>query len=168
MSTRTDRNGKPLPPIQILEEMQRIGNQEIDGDAELTRMLSDLDRAKATWRRAAAEFDTVRFLLEGLPAQIAGLEAEVAALNERRPAVVAAALLAHGRFTADDELLARRAELLLNIERLRIAKPALEAEAHLRNRLVGQAANPAQNIEDAIDKRRRELKLAEARRRCGF
>lgn len=162
------KTGKALEPIEVLEEIQRIGNQEIDGDAELMRMLSDLDRAKSTWRRAASEFDTVRFLLEGLPAQIAGLEAEVAALNERRPAVVAAALLADGDFKADDELLSRRAELLLNIERLHIAKPALEAEAQRRNRIVGQAANPAQNIEDAIDKRRRELKLAEARRRCGF
>lgn len=162
------RTGKPLEPIEILEEMQRIGNQEIDGDAELTRMLSDLDAAKATWRRAAAEFDTVRFLLEGLPAQIAGLEAEVAEIEQRRPSVIADAILSGGNFAADDSLLSHRDALTRNIERLRIAKPALEAEAHLRNRLVGQAANPAQNIEDAIDKRRRELKLAEARRRCGF
>lgn len=168
MSTRTDRNGKPLPPIEILETAASIADSEVAGDAELTRMLADLDAAKATWRRAAAEFDTVRFLLEGLPAQIAGLEAEVAALNERRPAAIASALLADGDFSADDELLARRAGLLLNIERLRIAKPALEAEAQRRNRTLGQAANPTQNIEDAIDKRRRELKLAEARRRCGF
>ena len=44
------RTGKPLEPIEILEEMQRIGNQEIDGDAELTRMLADLDAAKARRR----------------------------------------------------------------------------------------------------------------------
>ena len=28
--------------------------------------------------------------------------------------------------------------------------------------------NRAQSLDDAIDQRRRELKLAEARRRCGF
>ena len=162
------RTGKPLEPIEVLEEMQRIGNQEIDGDAELTRMLSDLDRAKATWRRAAAEFDVVRFQLEGLPAQIAGLEAEVAALNERRPAAIASALLADGDFSADDELLVERDALLRQVERLTLAWPSLDAESQRRNRTLGQAANPVQSLEDSIDKRRRELKLAEARRRCGF
>lgn len=51
MSTRTDRNGKPLPPIEILETVANIADSEVDGDAALSKMLSDLDRAKATWRR---------------------------------------------------------------------------------------------------------------------
>lgn len=157
-----------MPPIEILETAASIADSEVDGDAALSKMLADLDSAKATWRRAAAEFDTVRFLLEGLPAQIAGLEAEVAALNERRPAVVAAALLADGDFSADDELLVERDALLRQVERLTLARPSLEAEAQRRNRTLGQAANPVQSLEDQIDKRRRELKLAEARRRCGF
>ncbi len=162
------KTGRPLEPLEVLEEVQRIENHEIDGDAELSKMLADLSVAKVTWRRAAAEFDTVRFMLEGLPDRISSLEAEVAALNERRPAVVASALLADGRFKADDELLVERDALLRQVERLTLARPSLEAEAQRRNRLVGQAANPVQSLEESIDKRRRELKLAEARRRCGF
>lgn len=162
------KTGRPLEPIEVLEEIQRIKDREVDGDAALSKMLADLDAAKVTWRRAAAEFDTVRFLLEGLPDRISRLEAEVADIEQRRPSAIAAALLAAGSFTADDELLARRAALLLNIERLRLSQTYLEAEALRRNRLVGQAANPVQSLEDAIDRRRRELKLAVARRRCGF
>lgn len=162
------KTGKALDPIEVLEAAARMGDGEVADDAELTRMLSDLDAAKVTWRRAAAEFDTVRFLIEGLPDRIASLEAEVADIDQRRPSAIAAALLADDGFTADDDLLSRRAALLLNIERLRLAKPAIEAEAQRRNRLVGQAANPVQSLEDAIDRRRRELKMAEARRRCGF
>jgi len=162
------KTGKALEPIEVLESAASIADSEVDGDAALSKMLADLDAAKATWRRAAAEFDSIRFVLERIPGQIAGLEAEVADIDQQRPSAIAAAILSGGDFEAHDSLLSRRAELLLKIERLRIAKPALEADAQRRNRLVGQAANPAQNIEDAIDKRRRELKLAEARRRCGF
>lgn len=166
MNARHPRTGKSQPRCEVLELAAQLKDSVVDADPQLKAWLAELTKAKAIWHAASADFDAIRFRVEAIPSEIRKAEEEVADIEINRPSIIAQATLGNGDFAADDELIKRRSELLLKIERMTLAKPALDSEMRQKNSAVARAVSPVQSLEDDIAKRRRELKLLEAERRC--
>lgn len=167
MNQRIDpRTGKTLPPIAVLEFAARLPDSAVDGDEEIAEWNAQLIPAREHWQGLCKSFDVIRFKIEGLLREVEEIQAEVSAIEDKRPAAIADALLADDNFCADDKLLTRRAALSLRAERIALAKTALERRQHEAERPVELAANIVRDLEGKIAERRRELKLSEAGRRC--
>jgi hypothetical protein len=166
MNTNHPRAGKSQPRYEVLEEIARIKDSEVDGDQQIQEQLAQLEQAKAEWHTAIQAFDKVRFILEGLPAAISAVNAEIESIDNQRPEAVAKSILGDGNFSADDALLEQRAALALRKERLTMAGHAIDGVMRQKNAVVAQAARPVQSIEDDLANRRKALKLTLAERRC--
>lgn len=167
MAKIDSRTGKALPTLAVLEEVARITDTEVDGDAEIQRMLAELNKATAAWQAAIKDFDLIRFRVSAIPAEIEKAQAEIAEIDEQRPAVIASAILNDDDYSADDALIKRRAALLLHIERLSLSVPSIEAVARQKNTVVARTAGPVQSLGEDIANRRKALKLALAEQRYG-
>ena len=89
-------------------------------------------------------------------------------IDSQRAEVIATSLIEGSDFSDNAELLEQRGDLERLIERLTIARPALEKRQRSLAREVELASNPCTHLEDRINSRRDALKLQEARRRHGY
>ncbi|MDP3537440.1 MAG: hypothetical protein Q8S26_01915 [Azonexus sp.] len=166
MNARHPRTGKSLPRYEVLELAAKLNDSEVDADPQLQAWLSELTKAKVIWHAAIADFDVIRFRVAAIPSEIEKAKAEISEIEAKRPSIIAQATLGNGDFSSDEELIKRRSELLLKIERITLSAPAIDSVMRQKNAVVAETARPVQSIEDSIAERRRELKLAEAERRC--
>jgi len=167
MTQRIDlRTGKPLPSIEVMETANRISNASIDGDAIISSLKERLEAAEAAWKKARENYDRPRFLIAGLPEQLAQIQAEIDEIDAERPRIIASALARGGDFTADDELLQRRAALALKAERIKLGAPSLQPYMKSAERVQAATASEVTDLREQIESRRKRLKLAAAERHC--
>lgn len=154
----------------VREEFERISDRDVDGDAQITAMRSELKTQLNTLRAAQAKHDRVRDVKTSMPNDIADAEREIADLEARRAGVIAGCLIDSDTtdFAADAVLIEQLLGLKLRLERLRLASSVLDAQERITYRSVELAGNPCAALEDRINQRRDVLKLTEARRRHGL
>lgn len=151
------------------EALADIPEDFCDASAEIQALLSQHKAARLTWQSAIKRFDEARSAAAGLAARIDTIKTELRSIEAKRPAILAEAVLSGGAsFTEDDKLIEQVRLLRLDCERLELARPEIDSRIEMLNRRVGQAANPAVSIEDQLRDARYRLRVAEARRRCGF
>ncbi|HMZ55446.1 MAG TPA: hypothetical protein PKL28_04365 [Rhodocyclaceae bacterium] len=144
-----------------------ISETLFDTSPQLAELFARLVEAKQPWQQAITASDSVRFKLEGIAGEVEFLRYEAAELDQQRPEVVGRIVVAGGdEFAADDELLARRAQLLLKAERLALARPALEQEFLSHQRRAEVEARNVMEIQDQIETLRHQLRLAAAKRQA--
>lgn len=163
----TDQELKQQPKA-VREAFEQIHDSEVDGDAQIVELKLKLKAALAKFDSANAEHDRLRSLVGDLQRDIDQAKLGIEDINEQRVEVIAKSLIDGDDFSADNELIARRLDLERLVERLTIARPAIERQQRERERAMEFARRPCSNIEDQINERRDELKLPEARRRHGY
>lgn len=146
----------------VRESFDSVGEIETD---EITRLKTSLKVAEEAWAKARAAFDKPRFLIEGLAKQIAETEEEIKAVDIARPSVIAAALAGDDNFEADDELLQRRAALVLRLERLKLGGPALRPFMKAAEQEQAATASEVVALRERIESLSKQLRMAEAKRR---
>ena len=163
----TDQELKQQPK-SVRETFELIHDSEVDGDAQIVELRLQLKAALARFDLANAEHDRLRSLVSDLQRDIDQAKLGIEEIDEQRVEAIAKALIDGNDFSDDDALIARRLDLERLVERLTIARPAIEREQRERERAMEFARRPCSTIEDSINERRDELKLQEARRRHGF
>lgn len=152
----------------VREEFSSISNSDVDNDAQITKLNTQLDTARARSQAANEQHDRVRSVLGSLQGEIDQAKIGIDEIDGQRADVIAAALCAGEGFARDDELLASRLDYERLVERLTLARPALERLQRQKYRAIELASNPCTALEEQINHRRDELKLREARRRHGL
>ena len=155
-------------PRSVREEFEKITDAQIDGDAQITKWKSELDTSLANVRVKDERHDRARAVLAGLQGEIDGARNGIEQISSQRAEVIATALIEGSDFSSDAESLDLRGDLERLIERLTIARPALEKRQRSLAREVELASNPCTQLEDRINSRRDALKLQEARCRHGY
>ena len=152
----------------VRDEFDSISNSDIDNDAQIAELKIQLDAARARSLAANEQHDRVRSVLGNLQSEIDQARSKIEEIDGQRADVIAQALCDGESFTRDDELLGRRLGFERLVERLTLARPALERLQRQKYRAIELASNPCSALEDQINHRRDELKLRLARRRNGL
>lgn len=152
----------------VREEFSKITDSEVDGDERIQKLKSDLETARSHLRSTNQKNDRTRSILANLESDIVEAQEGIAQVDAMRAEAIATALIDEADFSADDALLVRRLELERMVERLTIAKPALERQQRANAREVELTAQPCVRLEERIGEVRDSLKLQLARRRHGF
>ncbi|WP_265948312.1 hypothetical protein [Dechloromonas sp. A34] len=161
-------------PRSVREEFERIKNSELDHDPQLTALNAQLIEARAELCSAQGSHDEVRGCIQWLPSAIASAESKIEEIKGLRVSAIAAALIAKTEdrpapdFSADDELLAQLKAAELFLERLQLSAHGLDQKEKQARRTAELAGNPCSALEERINERCDQLRLAEARRRHGF
>ena len=155
-------------PRSVREEFDKIPDAQIDGDTQITKWKSELEALLANVRVKNERYDRARVVLAGLQSEIEGASNGIEQIDSQRAEVIATSLIEGSDFSDNAELLEQRGDLERLIERLTIARPALEKRQRSLAREVELASNPCTHLEDRINSRRDALKLQEARRRHGY
>lgn len=152
----------------VREEFDNIPDASIDSDPQITEWKSELEALRANVRVMNERNDRARAVLASLQGKIDVARNGIEQINSQRAEVIATALIEGSDFSGDAELLDLRSDLEQGIERLTIARPALEKRQRSLAREAEIASNPCTQLEDRINSRRDALKLQEARRRHGY
>ena len=152
----------------VREEFASISNSDVDNDAQIAKWIIELDAARTRSLAANEQHDRARSVLGNLQGEVDQARSRIQEIDGQRANVIAATLIDGGDFSIDDELLDKRLGLERHLERLTLARPALESRQRVAARGVELASNPVMDLEEQINHRRDELKLREARRRHGL
>lgn len=152
----------------VREEFSSISNSDVDDDAKIIELKAKLDAALPRSQAANEQCDRVRSVLGSLQGEIDQARSRIDEVDGQRAEVIAAALIDGVDFSNDDELLASRLDYERLVERLTLARPALERLQRQKYRAIELTRNPCAALEDQINHRRDELKLREERRRHGY
>lgn len=158
-------------PRSVREEFEKIRNSEVDGDQKIIDLKTQLDDATAKRRESQIVHDRARSCLEWVPGAIARTESKIEQIKAKRVSAIATALINEEEgdhspnFSTDDELLTELRSAELYLERLRLSVRGIDQQEKMARRAVELAGNPCSALENRINERRDQLKLAEARRR---
>lgn len=155
-------------PRDVRDEFERMSDGQFDSDKQIVGLKSKLRAAQAKFQSANQKNDRIRAILGNLQSDVDQTKKSIEEIDAQRADVIAMALIDETDFGRDDELLGHRLELERRIERLAIARPALESRQRARAHEVAIAHAPCAALEEQIADRRDTLKLTEARRRHGF
>ncbi|GBG03802.1 hypothetical protein AZSI13_31290 [Azospira sp. I13] len=121
----TENEIRELPPA-VREQFHKVANHEIDQDPGVKLLLEELSGCEKEERLTLEKSNAVRTLSQVANDSLVEARAGLAAIEAERPNVVIQALIDGDGFEKDDELLERRQELMLKIDRLELALPQLE------------------------------------------
>jgi len=155
-------------PRDVRDEFEKINDSEVDRDKQIVGLKLQLDEARAKLHSANQKHDRIRAILGHLQSDIDQARNQITEIDAQRAEVIATALITDESFSADEKLITRRLDLERQVERLTIARPALESRQRVQNREISIASEPCTAIEKRITDRRDTLKLMEARRRHGY